>query len=104
MKKMKIVGMYIYMYVCVCMYISTGFSVAFSYGMTFLVKNEDEKYHSCYFGHCISFASRDELYRWMSALLIAQVWIMRCCHLYYLHVFSSLPAVYIIVFFYCWNL
>ncbi|KAL8617167.1 hypothetical protein ACOMHN_014337 [Nucella lapillus] len=43
-----------------------------SFGFTFIVNNRDEKSKNTCFGHCVCLPSEEEMYRWVSALLVAQ--------------------------------
>ena len=52
---------------CLCL------CVCFSFGFTFLVNNREDKSKNNYFGHCVALPSEEEMYRWVSALLVAQV-------------------------------
>ncbi|XP_076446145.1 arf-GAP with Rho-GAP domain, ANK repeat and PH domain-containing protein 1-like isoform X4 [Babylonia areolata] len=43
-----------------------------NFGFTFTVNNKEEKSRNSCFGHCVSLPSEEEMYRWVSALLVAQ--------------------------------
>ena len=76
--------------VCVCMLCDYNCAVdhtacvcvCFSFGFTFLVNHREEKGKNSCFGHCVCLSSEEEMYRWVAALLVAQVLQQSCFMLF----------------------